>query len=287
MSTPPEQPFAASNPAGSNAATKEPWRSKWKRKPGWPPKEGGQTTVQVVESIDNEMTGALKLLRSDFDSERRARLAREVLLLQKLQGIPGIPAVLDHNTESFEDKDTALYVVLEFIEGRRLSEEFRNPLSIDQSTLLTIQLCEIIRACHSREIIHRDIKPDNILIDREAEKIWLIDFGTAWTEDESVPFKTEINEELGNRFLKLPELLSGIPKKHDVRSDLTFISGIFFWFLTNRKPSVLIPDDLKPPHRRLAESFPSHTVSDQRWSLAQSICDVCFAPALNQRFQNL
>jgi serine/threonine protein kinase len=286
VDTQPEIVPAVSKSQEPNAISPESWQSRWVPREGFALKKGGQSIVQIVQSLDAKKIGALKLLNDGFDSQRRARMAREVMLLEKLRGVIGIPDVLDHNTTNFENKAAVLYVVLELIDGRSINEEFNGPVGLDRATELTIKLCQTVRACHHHGVIHRDIKLDNVLFNPQSGDLWLIDFGIGWADEDSAPLKTEFNEELGNRFLKLPELLSGISEKHDPRSDLTFVCGIFFWFLTHRKPAVLISDDLKPPHRRLLASFPKEVVSDRRWPLIESLFDVGFAPALTQRFQN-
>jgi len=208
----------------------EPWSYRW-NVANTPRKGGNQFVVQLVQDLEGTTRGGLKLLKEDSNSERRARLAREVIILQRLGGVPGIPVVLDHNTANHGTKIAPLYVVLEFIDGVSLSEHFQSALSIDDSVRITIQLCEIVRLCHERGVAHRDIKPDNIMVQGGSEKVWLIDFGIGWPEDDADPFETEINQELGNRFLRLPELHSpDATGKRDQRSDLTLVCGVLFCF---------------------------------------------------------
>jgi len=213
-------------------------------------------------------------------------MRREVVALETLSGIKGIPAVLEHNTSDFENKSILLYVVLEFIYGTNLGEHIHTPLEIEIALAMAIQLCQIVKSCHESGVVHRDIKPDNLIIEASSGDVWLVDFGQTWFEDDSLPFKTETGQEVGNRFLRLPELFSGSKLKDDERSHLTFVCGIFFWLLTHEKPSTLLNENSSPPHRAKELSFPEKTRSDNRWDLIRSLFDVGFAPGINQRFQS-
>jgi len=183
-------------------------------------------------------------------------MVREVEILEKLKCVSGIPKVLGHSISAAEEEP---FVVLEWIDGIPLPGHFTETVSIDESAETTLTLCTIVQECHERGIIHRDIKPDNILIHSESNNLWLVDFGIGWTESEDDPFATEITQELGNRFLRLPELHGPDPNsKHDVRSDITFVCGVFFWLLTHSKPFQLINEKMEAPHVFQAKRFPKH-----------------------------
>lgn len=262
--------------------SKEAWSNRWTLESGRSPKGGNQSLVRAVREIYGDQQGALKTLKDSARSERRARLLREVVILERLKGVSGIPKVLDHNVSTEE----APFIVLEWIDGRPLSEQFTDTASIDESSEIALKLCAILQECHACGIIHRDIKPDNILIKGSSNQLWLIDFGIGWTESEDDPLATEINQELGNRFLRLPELHGPIlESKHDYRSDVTFICGVFFWLLTHSKPFQLINEKLEAPHVAQANRLPQDATLDSRWKLIKSIFDVGFAPAVDSRFQ--
>ena len=105
--------------------------------------------------------------------------------------------------------------------------------------------------CHSEKVLHRDIKPDNILLRNNClDDFVIIDFGLSFNldEDESV---TETNQQLGNRFIILPELVSGDKnEKHCVESDITQASAILFYVLTKKIPNALFDGNGKKPHQR-------------------------------------
>lgn len=267
----------------SSTGSKEPRTHRWILDETTPPKGGNQSLVRAVRETHGSRQGALKTLKRPSHSERRARMVREVEILEKLEGIFGIPRVLDHNISTAEEEP---FVVIEWIDGIPLSEHFTSTVSIDESAEIALKLCTVVEQCHERGIIHRDIKPDNILMSGSSNDLWLIDFGIGWTESEDDPFATAINQELGNRFLRLPELHGPDPdSKHDSRSDVTFVCGVFFWLLTHSKPFQLINEKMEAPHIAQANRFPEDVLSDPRWRLIHSIFDVGFAPGVTLRFQ--
>jgi serine/threonine protein kinase len=104
-----------------------------------------------------------------------------------------------------------LYIVTEWIDGQTLQKHVdeRRP-SLDEAVGITLSLVDIIDRCHRFGLIHRDIKPDNVMLLQSPDgyTVKLIDFGLSGTsaeEAESREIRTDPGEELGNRFLRLPE----------------------------------------------------------------------------------
>ena len=77
-------------------------------------------------------------------------------------------------------------------------------------------------------------------------------FGLGYKDQVLPDFVTEQGQELGNRFLRLPELSAGSPLKQDLRSDLAFIGGILFYLMTATAPSVFLDAEGRMPHQRSA-----------------------------------
>ncbi len=265
-----------------------PWMDRWTEVGGIKPRHGGQGSVKQVIGKDCGRRGALKeMLRSPVDlSERRQRMKHEVVGLRKVQG-DGVPDVYDSNVGTAGD-DEPLYLVQAWVDGRNLEEFVREPLSIDAALNLVIPLARIVARCHANGILHRDIKPENIIVDGSGRPT-LVDFGIAWLPPEDRPddFHTHAGQEMGNRFLRLPEMTAG-QLRDDKRSDVTFVVGILFFLLTRKRPRTLaFEDDAAPPHRSMLEAFPDATRNDPRIARIYSVFDVGFQVAPKWRFQSV
>ena len=264
------------------------WMTKWKEDARTEAQRGGQGVVRRVHHLHGGEFGALKELLSDAkeSSERRQRMKKEAIGLQRAQGI-GIPRVLDSNAQSAAD-DEDLFIVMEWIDGQALHRFMKKPLSIDEALRITRDLGLIVSRCHAVDVLHRDIKPDNIVIDSNGA-IYLVDFGIAWLPDDERPEGddgTDIGQELGNRFLRLPEMAGG-HERADRRSDVTFVVGILFYLLTHKKPYKLgHGGDGLPPHDFMRDRFPKSTAEDPRFDRILSIFDVGFKTYPNHRFSS-
>ena len=245
------------------------WRDRWTPVEGHPEQRGGQGTVIKVTDIKGTV-GALKQMvpNSSNSRERRHRFQREVQALQKAQGTQ-IPRVLDSNVEQADDRTVPLYVVQEWIDGHTLDKRVSTgPMQLDDALSMTRLLAEIVGHCHAHGVVHRDIKPENIVI-TDHDKPYLVDFGIAWIDPEfrsPEDRKTHVGSELGNRFLRLPELSAGIIDKADRRSDVALLVGILFYLLTGSPPRNLVagPNGL-PPHEAHQDRFLPEVAEDPRF----------------------
>lgn len=236
----------------NNADTPKSWKEHWSEiseAPG-----GGQADTKLVrrKGSDDPTTYFLKILRKQNESERRARMYREISAYRTLQH-PAIPRLIDTNSYRYDDLNYKLYLVTEYISGMTLKDFMKRsgPLDLKDSIELVIRLLTIVEHCHKNEIVHRDIKHDNILL-RENSLFdpVLVDFGLSFNRDGDDQHKTHMSEELGNRFLRLPELSVSSPMKRDNRSDITFCVGILLYMLTTEDPSLLINEKRQMPHQR-------------------------------------
>ena len=134
----------------------------------------------VYRALDGE-TGtivAVKILRTDvlYGRDDVQRFDRESLLLAELSH-PGIVRYLGHGVTG----DKARYLVMEWVEGKSLSQRLESEeLTIAESVAVARQAAEALGAAHSRGMIHRDVKPSNMMfVGGETERFKLIDFGIA------------------------------------------------------------------------------------------------------------
>jgi serine/threonine-protein kinase len=215
-------------------------------------------------------------------------MAREVRALEQVRGM-GVPAVLDHNMWSMDDTSVPLYFVSEWVEGGTLQNRTNGKaLPIEDALKITRELAEVVGRCHAVGVCHRDIKPDNVVVSANDSSLTLVDFGIAFATPNhgESDFRTEASQELGNRFLRIPDLSAGQPERRDPRSDVTLVVGVLFYLLSGRAPRTLVDQELRPPHARSPNLFPDATTSNPWWTPVRRILDVGFQPAVNLRFQS-
>ena len=230
----------------------------------------------------------LKELNDQHDAERRRRMHREVAAMQSLSH-PRIPRVCDSNTALFESTEK-LYVVMDFIAGSTLAKYVaqHGPMAVADAVQTMLGITEVVSHCHERGVVHRDIKPDNIII--RANNIHdpvLLDFGFAFNRDEPTNnLNTESGQRIGNHFLILPELQSNSADKRSPVSDLSMCCGILHFMLTGSFPVQLADEQNQAPHRREKYRAIANTYSTQLRSRLDSIFDKGFAMIVAERFQS-
>jgi serine/threonine-protein kinase len=153
---------------------------------------GGMGTVYLAERADGEFEQrvALKLLRRGLESDRAAvrfRLERQVLA--RLQH-PSIARLLDGGVS----EDGRPYLAMEYVEGEPVAEYCnRRRLGVDERLRLCIAVGRAVAHAHRNLVVHRDLKPGNIMVTAEGE-VKLLDFGIAkllGTDDVEAPALTE------------------------------------------------------------------------------------------------
>ncbi|HEV2059580.1 MAG TPA: protein kinase [Solirubrobacteraceae bacterium] len=143
---------------------------------------GGMSTVYRAFDTVLERQVAIKLMHREIagDSDQLERFRREARAVAQLNH-PHIVGVIDAGEEGDPDHPTP-YIVFEYVEGETLKQRIRRNtrLSIPESIAYAIEIARALGAAHERQIVHRDVKPQNVLIDEEgAAKV--TDFGIART----------------------------------------------------------------------------------------------------------
>jgi serine/threonine-protein kinase len=143
---------------------------------------GGMSTVYRAFDTVLERQVAIKLMHREIagDSDQLERFRREARAVAQLNH-PHIVGVIDAGEEGDPDHPTP-YIVFEYVEGETLKQRIRRNtrLSIGESIAYAIEIARALGAAHERQIVHRDVKPQNVLIDEEgAAKV--TDFGIART----------------------------------------------------------------------------------------------------------
>jgi serine/threonine-protein kinase len=250
---------------------------------------GGQGYVQKVHHVLNGHVGALKRLHGDAarQTERRYRFLTEVGGLRAIAG-DGVPQVLEANEGLWEDKNAELYVVMEFIDGPTMSDLVQAaPPTLDEALTCTIRILSILASGHELPLNHRDLKPDNVMMrNSQWEDPVLVDLGIAWHGSAADSgFRTPVNRELGNRFLRLPEFAPGGEHK-DPRSDLAMAGGLLFFMLSGRAPRVLLDHEGRHPHEASPSPIRPAVSEDRRWPRLSHVLRVAFQQRLEHRFRD-
>lgn len=251
---------------------------------------GGQGTVyKVAEQNTSEAEYALKFLHKQKDSERRKRMHYEVQNVSRLDSIH-LMRIVESNADRYGDETVKLYYIADFIEGISL-EKYVESHDTDFDTALNffVELLNVLYYCHSNNIIHRDIKPDNIMLPNgELMSFVLIDFGLSFNREEQEGI-TETNQQLGNRFILLPELVSGSSEqKRMPQSDITQATAVFLYLLTGCIPNSLFDGEGKQPHlrQRCQGILRSKVLERNAWDNINCILSKCFANNVEERYSD-
>lgn len=263
----------------------KPWEERWHREQG-PSFRGGQGASFVAKSReDGETRAFVKTLHRHRERDRkaRARFRREAVAYETLAGL-GPPALYDHNADTWTDLGQPMFMVLEYIDGPNLSSFIgaHGPVGLDAATECVRKLSTVLHNCHQNNVTHRDVKPANIVLrDGEVTQPVLVDFGLSFN-DESEDDLTQVGEEIGNRFLRLPEHAFG---GRGAGSDVTQLAGVFLFLLTGCEPRVLIDQSGLMPHQRPgAGDALSEALTDRQRLRILRVFDRAFIPELTARF---
>lgn len=214
-------------------------------------KSGGQGNGFIVH-LKGENDAAeyfCKELKDQTNSTRRVRMYREAVGLETYDH-PRIPKLVESNARSYETKAAKLYVVMEYVSGKTLLSRCNEPLLLADAVAVTDQLADTVEYLHANGAVHRDIKPENVILRNGSIDAVLVDFGLTFNHADSATDLTRDGEELGNRFLRIPELASYSEGKQDSRTDIAFLTGILFFCVTGKQPAILEDANGRLPHQR-------------------------------------
>ncbi len=190
---------------------------------------GGMANVYLAHDMILDRDVAVKVLRMDFaeDEEFIRRFHREAQSATSLAH-PNIVNIYDVGEE-----DSIYYIVMEYVDGQTLKQYIQqnSPIRIDDALEIMKQLTSAISHAHQNHIIHRDIKPHNILIDRHGN-VKITDFGIAMAL--SATSITQTNSVLGSVHYLSPEQARGGMANR--KSDIYSLGIVMFELLTGRLP---------------------------------------------------
>src|SRR5947208_4591895 len=190
---------------------------------------GGMSTVYRAFDSVLERRVAIKLMHRDIaaDTDQLERFRREARAVAQLSH-PHIVGVIDAGEE-----DGRPYIVFEYVEGETLKDRIRRlgRLPVDEAIAYAIEIARALGAAHARHIVHRDVKPQNVLIDEEGSAK-VTDFGIARSLDEEG--LTAEGRVLGTTDYVSPEQALGQPVTG--QSDLYSLGVVLYEMLTGEVP---------------------------------------------------
>jgi serine/threonine-protein kinase len=195
--------------------------------------EGGMATVYRAQHKLVDRLCAVKILSPQYAADKvvRERFRREAKSAQKLSH-PNIIEIFDQG----ETEDQTAYIVMEYLHGNALADLVaRGPLPTRRALGLMIQIARGIARAHDFEVIHRDMKPENVFVcTREdgGDLVKLLDFGIARSRSDSR--LTGAGELFGTPQYMAPERITGGEAGPGV--DLYALGVIFFEMVTGRLP---------------------------------------------------
>lgn len=234
---------------------------------------GGFSTVYLAERESDGQKVAVKLLDGRLQQSQNflPRFIREQQVIADLDS----PSVVKIYGQGFTDDYG--YIVMEYLEGEDLAHHIRLGLRPRQALAILFQAALALREIHSRGIIHRDIKPTNIMFRRDGTLV-LVDFGFSKLVLDD-PGLTRQGQVLGTPQYMSPEQARGLPV--DQRTDLYSLGVVFYEMLTGRK---LFPGVQGPPGAsRQAAPLP---ILPQALASFQMLLDRLVGKKPEQRFQS-
>ncbi|MEE8450418.1 MAG: serine/threonine-protein kinase [Thermoguttaceae bacterium] len=189
---------------------------------------GGMGTVFEGVNLDTDEPAAVKLLAAPLAAEDdfRSRFEAEIEALRKLNH-PNIVRLF-----GFGEQDGQLFYAMELVEGRSLESEFGRGRRFDwrEVTRIGIDTCGALRHAHDRGVIHRDLKPGNLLLSNEGQ-LKLSDFGIARLFGHTR--QTAVGSVVGTAEFMSPEQAEGRPT--GPRSDLYSLGAVLYVLLSGRQ----------------------------------------------------
>ncbi|WP_067841363.1 serine/threonine-protein kinase [Nocardia lijiangensis] len=210
---------------------------------------GGMGSVYLAKHPRLPRRTALKLLNREMfaDNEIRARFEREADLVAQLDH-PNIVTVYDRGVE-----DSQLWISMQYVDGSDAAEVEPNSLAPDRAVRIVAETAKALDYAHGMGILHRDVKPANILLARagmDQERVLLTDFGIARLRDDAGHL-TQTGTFTATLTYASPEQLTGAPL--DGRTDQYSLACTLYWLLAgvvpfeSANPAVVIQGHLQQP----------------------------------------
>ncbi|MBQ0058935.1 MAG: Stk1 family PASTA domain-containing Ser/Thr kinase [Lachnospiraceae bacterium] len=239
---------------------------------------GGMADVYKAKDNKLERSVAVKVMKAEFKSDNNfvKKFTREAQAAAGLAN-PNIVNVFDVG-----DDNGVYYIVMELVEGITLKEYIskKGKLSVREATSIAIQVCMGLAAAHSAGIVHRDVKPQNIIISTDG-KVKVTDFGIA----KAASSNTISSNAMGSVHYSSPEQVRG--GSADAKSDIYSLGITLYEMVTGRVPfdgDTTVAIAIK--HLQDEMDPPSKYTPDLPYSLEQIIYK-CTQKGADRRYANV
>ncbi|MCB9858455.1 MAG: protein kinase [Phycisphaerales bacterium] len=232
---------------------------------------GGMGVVYEAEQENPSRTVALKILPPGFGSPAvLRRFQREANALGRMRH-PGITQIFEAGVAESESATGIRlrqpFIAMELVPGVPIDDYVQeNALSINEKLQLFAMVCDAIQHAHDNGVVHRDLKPNNILVERDGQPK-VLDFGVS-RETHAEPFaaslQTHAGQIVGTIPFMSPEQVQGDPDAVDERTDVYSLGVVLYDLLSGRMPHDLKNRSIPEAIRVIQEDEPSRLSSMDR-----------------------
>jgi serine/threonine protein kinase len=223
---------------------------------------GGMAEVYLVFDTELEREAALKVIHPEHTSEDfSARMMREAKVIAQMEH-PAIVPVHDVG----ELPDGRIFYVMKYVQGELLDSHSAKISELTDRLRIAQKICDAVSFAHSRGVIHRDLKPQNIMVGEFGE-VQVMDWGLAKVLSQKInetgsksavitsDFKTDAGSLMGTPGYMAPEQVRSDGSVPDERTDVYALGGILFFLLTLNHPQSISPRRLNDSVSRRLEAI--------------------------------
>ncbi|MCA9223467.1 MAG: serine/threonine protein kinase, partial [Planctomycetales bacterium] len=232
---------------------------------------GGMGVVYEAEQENPSRTVALKILPPGFGSPAvLRRFQREANVLGRMRH-PGITQIFEAGVAELASatgiKMRQPFIAMELVPGLPIDKYVReNDLTVNEKLRLFAMVCDAIQHAHNNGVIHRDLKPNNILVEPDGQPK-VLDFGVSrvtHAESLAVSLQTHTGQIVGTIPYMSPEQVQGDPDSVDERTDVYSLGVVLYELLSGRLPHDLRNRSIPDAIRVIQEDEPSRLSSLDR-----------------------